>query len=88
MEQMEGQELAHVRVEAEQTLHLYLDPETSLPVVRTYRQFDPQAGEQVEVKVVSTDWRESDGVMMPYETISYSGGEQNAVTNVSSHSVE
>lgn len=88
MEEMEGQELAHIRVDAEQTLHLYLDPETSLPIVRTYRQFDPQAGEQVEVKVVSNDWREASGVLMPYETISYAGGEQNAVTNVSTHSVE
>lgn len=88
MEEVEGQELAHLRVEAEPTLNLYLDPETSLPVVRTYRQFDPQAGEQVEVKVVSSDWRESGGVLMPYETVSYAGGEQNAVTNVSSHSVE
>ena len=88
MEEMEGRELAHIRVEADPTLNLYLDPETSLPVVRTYRQFDPQAGEQVEVKVVSADWRESDGVLMPYETVSYAGGEQNAVTNVSSHSVE
>lgn len=88
MQEMEGQELAHIRVNAEPTLHLYLDPETSLPIVRTYRQFDPQAGEQVEVKVVSKDWREADGVMMPYKTTSYAGGEQNAVTNVSSHSVE
>jgi len=88
MEEMEGQELAHIRVEAEPTLHLYLDPETSYPVVRTYRQFDPQAGEQVEVKVVSSDWRESNGVLIPYETISYAGGEQNALTNVSTHSVE
>lgn len=85
---MEGQELAHIRVEAEPTLHLYLDPETSYPVVRTYRQFDPQAGEQVEIKVESSDWREADGVLIPYETISYAGGEQNAVTNVSTHSVE
>lgn len=88
MEQVEGQELAHIRVDGEQTLHLYLDPDTSLPIVRSYRQFDQEAGEQVEVRVVSNDWRESDGVLMPYETISYAGGEQNTVTNVSSHSVE
>lgn len=88
MEEMEGQELAHIRVDAEPTLNLYLDPETSLPIVRTYRQFDPQVGEQVEVKVVSTDWRDADGVMMPYETVSYAAGEQSGVTNVSSHSIQ
>ncbi|WP_234571421.1 M16 family metallopeptidase [Rhodohalobacter sp. 614A] len=88
MEEMEGQELAHIRVEANETIHLYLDPNTSLPIVRTYQQFDPQAGEQVTVKVVSNDWREADGVLMPYETVVYVGGEQSATTIVSTHSVE
>lgn len=88
MEAMEGQELAHIRVEANETIHLYLDPDTALPIVRTYQQFDPQAGEQVTIKVVSNDWREADGVLMPYETVVYAGGEQNAATTVSTHSVE
>lgn len=88
MEEMEGQELVHIRVETNETLHLYLDPETSLPIVRTYRQLDPEAGEQVTIKVVSNDWRVADGVLMPYETVIFSNDEQSAVTSVSSHSVE
>lgn len=88
MEEMEGRELAHIRVEANETIHLYLDPDTALPIVRTYQQFDPQAGEQLTIKVVSNDWREADGVLMPYETVVYSRGEQNATTTLSTHSVE
>lgn len=88
MEEMEGQELAHIRVEANETIHLYLDPETALPTVRTYRQFNPQAGEQVTVKVVSSDWQEADGVLMPYNTVVYSGDELNAEIKVASHSIE
>ncbi|MDX1641180.1 MAG: hypothetical protein R3220_05755, partial [Balneolaceae bacterium] len=88
MEEMEGQELAHIRVEANETIHLYLDPETALPVVRTYQQFNPQAGQQVRVKVVSSDWRESDGVLMPYNTLGYSGDELNTEILLVSHSIE
>lgn len=88
MEEMEGQELAHLRVEASETIHLYLDPATALPVVRTYSQFNPQAGEQVTVKVVSSDWQEADGVLMPYNTVVYSGDEINAEIKVASHSIE
>lgn len=88
MEEMEGQELAHIRIEANETIHAYLDPETSLPVIRTYRQFDPQAGQQVTVKVVSNDWREADGVVMAYNTVVYSGGEEGAAITLTSHSIE
>lgn len=88
MEEMEGQELAHIRVDANETIHLYLDPKTALPVVRTYRQFDPQAGEQVTIKVVSTEWQEADGVLMPYNTVVYNGEEINAEMTLVSHSIE
>lgn len=88
MEEMEGQKLAHIRVDANEAIHLYLDPKTSLPVVRTYRQFNPQAGEQVTIKVVSTEWEQADGVLMPYNTIVYTGDEINAEMIVVSHSIE
>lgn len=88
MEEMQGQELAHIRVEGNETIHLYLDPETFLPIVRTYQQFDPQAGEQVTVKVVSKDWREADGVLMPYDSVVYAGGEESAKVTVQDHYLE
>jgi len=88
MEEMEGDMYAHVRVNDEITLNLYLDPDTSLPMFTTYRTFNPQVGGTVTIQLNSTDWRESSGVMMPYEIVSYSDGEQVSTIIMKSHSVE
>lgn len=88
MEEMDGSEYAHVRINDEITLNLYLDPETHLPMITTYRQFDPQAGASVDVKMVASDWKEGGGVMMPYKTTVYSDDEESSVTVVTSHSIE
>jgi zinc protease len=88
MEEIGGETYAHVRIVDEITLNLYLDPDTALPVITTYRQFDPQAGGQVTIKLVSEDWNEQNGVVMAYKTISYSDDNQVAETVVKSHSVE
>ena len=88
MEEMDGDMYAHVRVNDEITLNLYLDPETSLPMITSYRTFSPQAGGNVTVQLNSMDWQESDGVLMPYQLISYSDGQQVSTTTVSSHGVE
>jgi len=88
MAEMDGAEFAHIRINNEITLNLYLDPNTSLPAITTYRQFDPQQGQRVTVKTVSEDWQESDGVMMPYQTTAYSDDTQSALTVIKSHSVE
>ena len=88
MEEMEGDMYAHIRVNDETTLNLYLDPETSLPMFTSYRTFSPQAGGTVTVQLNATDWRESDGVLMPYKTVSYSDGQQASTTTLSSHGVE
>jgi predicted Zn-dependent peptidase len=88
MEEMDGDMYAHVRVNDEITLNLYLDPETSLPMITSYRTFSPQAGGNVTVHLNSMDWQESDGVLMPYQMTSYSDGQQVSTTTVSSHGVE
>ena len=85
--EIDGRSYEHIRINNEITLNLYLDPETSLPGITTYRQFDPQQGERVTVKIVSEDWQESDGVVIPYKTTVYSEGTQRSVTDVKSHSV-
>jgi len=85
--EMDGRSYEHIRINNEITLNLYLDPETSLPGITTYRQFDPQQGERVTVRIVSEDWQESDGVVIPYKTTVYSEGTQRSVTDVKSHSV-
>lgn len=88
MEEMDGNTYAHVRVNDEITLNLYLDPDTSLPMVTTYRTFNPQVGATVTVQLNSMDWRENGGVLMPYEMISYADGEQVSSTILNSHGVE
>jgi predicted Zn-dependent peptidase len=88
MAEMDGETYAHVRVNDEMTLNLYLDPETGLPMVTTYRQFNPQVGGNSTIKLVSTNWTEVDGVVVPYETTVYTDDEVSAVTTISSHSVE
>lgn len=88
MTEMDGSDYAHIRINDEITLNLYLDPESALPIITSYRQFDPQAGERVTVKLRSEDWREADGVNMPYKTVITSDDEQAAVVDVKSHSVE
>jgi zinc protease len=88
MEEIDGESYAHIRIIDEITLNLYLDPDTALPVITTYRQFDPQQGQQVTVKLVSENWTEQDGVLMPYITTSYSNDDKVAETEVKSHSVE
>lgn len=88
MEDIDGKTYAHIRINDEITLNLYLNPETAIPEITTYRQFDPQAGGNVTVRLISDDWSEGDGVVIPYETTIYSNDEISAVTTVTTHSVE
>lgn len=88
MEEMDGDMYAVIRVNDDTSLNLYLDPESSLPMITSYRTFNPQVGATVTVQVNSTDWRESDGVYMPYKMVSYSDGQQASSTTLNSHGVE
>lgn len=88
MEEVNGSEVAHLRVNDEMPLELYLDSGTALPVQSEYRQMDPQQGRRVTVTVEYGEWRESDGVLMAYETVSFSDGNRVARTVMSSHSLE
>lgn len=88
MEEMDGNTYAHVRINDEIALNLYLDTESSLPMVTTYRSFNQQMGATITVQLDSADWRESGGVFMPYETVTYADGQQTSVTVLNSHHVE
>jgi len=44
-------------------------------------------GARVTVRVVSEDWTEADGVLLPYTATAFSGDTQAARTVVNSHSV-
>ena len=88
MEEIDGVEYAHLRLNNDQVINLYLDPETALPVITSYRQFDPQVGSQVTLRVFAEDWTEADGVVLPYLSTIYSGDERAGRTVIKSHSIE
>lgn len=88
MADMDGESYTHIRINDEMTLNLYLDPDTALPMITKYKQFNPQTGGQSTIKMVSMNWTEVDGVVVPYETTVYSDDEVSSVTTISTHSVE
>jgi hypothetical protein len=88
MEEMDGESYARIRINRETPFNLYLDPETNLPALSTYSQFNPQEGGRILVKSVFSNWTEQDGVLMAYEVVSYSDDEQAAQVIITSHSVE
>jgi predicted Zn-dependent peptidase len=87
MKEVDDSEYAHIRINDEMPFELYIDPETSLPAQAEYRQMDPRQGQRVTVTMEYGDWREENGVLMAYETVSYSDGNQIARTVVTSHSL-
>ncbi len=86
--EMDGMTLVHLTVHGNQTFQLYLDPDTSLPAILTYRQLDPQSGQMITLKQVFEEWTYSHGVMMPYSSTIYSGEEAASVVTLETHSVE
>lgn len=88
MKVMEGKEYAHIRVSSDINTNIYINPETYLPEITTYSQLDQQTGEYISIKTVTEDWRESDGVMMPYKSTAYSDENVQAITTISRHFVE
>lgn len=88
MAETEDGHFVHVILVGDTRINLYLDPETTEPASISYRQFDPQQGQQVSVRRVFTEWTLSDGVMLPYQTEIYQGDNRVASITVKSHSVE
>lgn len=87
-EEIDGEEFVHIRLNNDTVMNLFLDPETALPMVTSYRQFDPQEGRQVTVQLKAEDWQETDGVLLPYTTTSYTDETVVSKTIIKSHSVE
>src|SRR5690625_7691500 len=80
MAEIDGKEYAHIRLEEEIVLNIFLDPETALPEVTTWRQFNPQLGGNIDIKMVSSDWTEGGGVTLAHQTVVYHNGEAGSTT--------
>jgi len=87
-EEINGAETVHLRVNTDPSYELFLNPETSLPVMIRHSQFNPQAGARQTVETYYSKWELRDGVNYAYEAVSYLEGEQQSKTNVKSHTVK
>lgn len=74
--QANGIEAAHLRFGGDLDLSLFLNKETSLPVMMRYSQFDPQSGEDKMVEEHYSDWMENAGVSIALIRQSFSDGEK------------
>ena len=86
--EINGAETVHLRINDDPAFELFMNPETSLPVMIRYSQFNPQAGARQTVETYYSKWELNDGVNYAYEAVSYLEGEQQSSTTVKSHSVE
>lgn len=77
MEEFEGTQYAAVSLEIDdKEVTFLIDPETALPRLMRYRQFNPQAGEQVQVEDRYADWKTIDGITYAHRQESYVDGEK------------
>jgi zinc protease len=88
MTEMEGGNFVHIVLIGDTRINLYLNPETAEPASITFRQFDPEQGQQVTGRRVFTGWTLNDGVMLPYQTDVYQGDDKISSITVKTHSVE
>lgn len=78
MEEFEGSQFAKVTVNIDdKDITFLIDPESGLPRLMRYEQFNPQAGEQIQVEDRYSDWKTTDGVTYAYTQISFADGEKN-----------
>lgn len=88
MEEVEGKQLAKIRITINDTPVTYLlEMETGYPRVMRYQQFNPQAGQQVTIESRYSDWTVEDGVAYAYKVATYVDGSQAAEETYTSHTV-
>jgi hypothetical protein len=88
MSDFDGEKFAKVSININDKDITYLiNPGTGLPRLMRYKQFNPQAGKQVQVEERFTDWKSSGGVNYAYTQTSYVDGKKNAETTNKMHAV-
>lgn len=87
MGEFEGEQYAKVSVNiSDKDITFFIDPETALPRLMRYQQFNPQAGEQVQVEDRFSDWNTTDGITYAYSQATFMDGEKS--TEATFESVE
>ncbi|MGF1669033.1 MAG: hypothetical protein ACFCU6_01190, partial [Balneolaceae bacterium] len=87
-ELIDDAEMVHLKISSDPSFDLFINPETALPALIRYSQFNPQQGARQTIEVYYSEWQVNDGVAYAYESVSYANGEAVSRTNVKSHSVE
>lgn len=73
---------------ADYDIHLFLDPETALPVVMKHSEFNPQAGAEIDYESQYSEWTEAEGVKAAWKEIQKANGEVQATITITTHTVE
>lgn len=85
-EEVEGQELEQLRITTpgDNTITYLLNPDTGLPEILRYSQFNPQQGQSQQVEVHFSDWNKKGGINYAFVQVSYVGGNKRAENTVNS----
>lgn len=87
-EEVEGTTYNKISVNVDDTnITLLLSQETNYPEIQRYKQFNPQAGEQMKVENRFSDWNTAGGIAYPYSQITFIGGNKTAEATYESHAV-
>lgn len=81
-EKVNGTTYAKLKVNLNEPVTFYLDPESGLPQMMRYSHFSQQQGEQVQVETHYQDWNVVDGVAYAYKEITYANGDKSSVSEV------
>lgn len=72
---------------SEKNLTMFLSPESNLPGIIRYQEFNPQQGNQVTVEDQYSEWTTENGVTYSYKQVSIVDGEKAAEAVYTSHKV-
>jgi predicted Zn-dependent peptidase len=88
MGEFEGEQFAKVAINInDKDITYFIDTETYLPRLMRYQQFNPQAGQQIQVEDRFSDWQSVDGIQYAFSQHSFADGEKNTEANYESVSV-
>lgn len=88
METVEGTELAKVKVNLDKPVTLFINPDTHLPEIMKYQQFNPQAGQQMKMEQHYSNWKTANGVNYAYTVVIYANGSERGRIDVHTHSAD
>ena len=66
---------------------LLVHPDTNRPARLLFQGTNPQTGEPIETTTVFSDYREVDGLTLPFETVTYRNGEEATTTTLDDFTV-